>query len=71
MAVTDYDLGVTTGATFVSVPGNPNQQTAAGAPGAAGPGSTLSTHQAAMILIGASLTMLVVIGFVFRRGTID
>ena len=71
MAQTDWDLGATTGATFVSTPGNPNQQTAAGAPGATGPGSQMTTHQAAMILIGASLTMLVVIGFVFRRGTID
>jgi hypothetical protein len=71
MAQTDYDLGMTTGATFVSVPGNPPNQAIVGAPGSSGPGATMATHQAAMLLIGSSLAMLVLIGFVFRRGTSD
>ena len=71
MAQTDYDLGQTTGATFVSVPGNPNQQTAAGAPGSSGPASSINTHHAAMLLIFGSLLGLLAVGYVFRRGPID
>ena len=71
MAYTDAELGVATGATFASVPGNPPNQQAATAPGGSGPGSNMNAHHAAMVLIFSSLTMLVVIGYVFRRGTID
>ena len=60
------------GATFASSPGYP--AAAAGtqaAPGATGPGASLTTHQAAIILILGSLAMLVTVGWVFRRGPID
>lgn len=70
----DYntELGVNTGATFVSVPGNPpNQQPSGGAPGATGVGSGMAVHQAAILLIVASFTGLVVIGILFRRGSVD
>ena len=65
-------LGASTGTTYVSVPGQPpNQSTGTMSPGASGPGSSLAPHQAAVLLITSSLVMLVVIGYVFRRGTID
>lgn len=60
------------GATFASSPGYP--AAAAGtqaAPGATGPGGSLTPHQAAIILILGSLAMLVTVGWVFRRGPID
>lgn len=59
------------GATFASAPGYPSA--AAGtqaAPGAAGPGSSMTPHQAAIVLIMGSLIMLVAVGWVFRRGPI-
>lgn len=61
------------GATFISAPGQPAGRAAYGptAPGGNGPGGTLSTHQAAMVLIFGSLVGLVVIGYVFRRGPIE
>ena len=72
MAYTDAELGVTTGTTFVSVPGGaPSQAMGPTAPGATGPGSNLNVHHAAMLLIFGSLVGLVVIGYVFRRGPID
>lgn len=71
MAYTDNELGAQTGTTFVSVPGNPPNQSAAGAAGSGAPGSNMATHQAAMLLIFSSLAALVVIGYVFRRGPID
>ena len=71
MAYTDAELGVTTGTTYVSVPGNAPNQMGAGAPGATGPGSNINVHHAAMLLIFGSLVGLVAIGYVFRRGPID
>ena len=65
------DMGATSGTTWVSVPGNPPNQSAAGAAGSGGPGSNMATHQAAMLLIFSSLAALVAIGYVFRRGPID
>ncbi len=60
------------GATFASAPGYP--AAAAGtqaAPGASGVGASMTTHQAAIVLIFSSLAMLVVVGYVFRRGPIE
>lgn len=61
------------GATFISAPGQPSGRNATGpaAPGATGPGSNMTTHQAAITLIIGSLVGLVVIGYVFRRGPIE
>ena len=72
MADVYTELGANTGATFVSIPGNPpNQSPAGGAPGSAGPGNGMAVHHAAILLIVASFTGLVVLGILFRRGTVD
>ena len=65
------DMGASSGTTYVSVPGNPPNQAAAGAPGSGAPLSSMQTHHAAMLLIFSSLGALLVIGYVFRRGPID
>jgi hypothetical protein len=66
------ELGASTGATYVSVPGNPpNQQPAMAGPGGTGPGAQMNVHHAAILLIVGSFTALLVLGILFRRGNID
>jgi len=59
------------GATFISAPGQPAGRAmgANAAPGATGPASQMAVHHAAMLLVVGSFLGLVVIGYVFRRGS--
>lgn len=61
------DAGVDLGAsTYVSDPHGYTPQAPA-APGANGPGSNMTVHQAALWIIGTAAVALVAIGVIFRR----
>lgn len=68
MTQLDANAGVATQVSSPSAPvGGPGPATASAAPGATGPGSSMSVTAAVIWIIGGAAVALVAIGIVFRR----